>query len=65
MASQIPENEIRWIQNGEPHDSEVYNRPSRDLRVEVNTRIDEINQDILNTSQGVDDAAIVYAIALG
>lgn len=65
MASQIPENDIRWIQNGEPHESEVYNRPSRDLRTEVNTRINDLNQDIVNASANSVDESIVYAIALG
>lgn len=56
--SDILEEDIRWIQNGEPHDSEVYNRPTRDLK-------DKVNEKLTNASQEAIDNSIVYSIALG
>lgn len=58
MSVEIQENEIRWIQTGEPHASEVYNRPSRDLREKVNEKLIEVSENAV-------DGSIVYAIALG
>lgn len=56
--SDILEEDIRWIQNGEPHNSEVYNRPTRDLK-------DKVNEKLTNASQEAIDNSIVYSIALG
>lgn len=36
MSEIIDESKIRYIENGEPHDQSVYNRPTRDLLKEVN-----------------------------
>jgi hypothetical protein len=56
--SDILDEDIRWIQKGEPHDGEVYNRPTRDLKTEVNTKLSEASQEAIDNS-------IVYSIALG
>lgn len=56
--SDILEEDIRWIEKGEPHDQEVYNRPVRDLKNSVNEKISESSASSLDNS-------IVYSIALG
>ena len=39
MPEIIDESKIRYIENGEPHDQTVYNRPVRDLVTEVNIKL--------------------------
>jgi hypothetical protein len=56
--SDILDEDVRWIQKGEPHDGEVYNRPTRDLK-------DKVNEKLTIASQEAIDNSIVYSIALG
>lgn len=58
MAIEIDESQVRYIENGEPHDEEVYNRALKDAISQANPILNRLNR---QTS----DDAIVYAIALG
>lgn len=58
MPEIIDESNIRYIENGEPHDKEVYNRPTRDLLAETDDKLVE------NRGFAVSQS-ITYSIALG
>lgn len=61
MATTIDPLDIRWVQDGEPHKAEVYNRPIEDVIAEANLALTEIDQKVTAAGSG----GIVFAIALG
>lgn len=54
----IPVENIRYINNGEPVNQEVLNRPIADLATMVEEKFTQTDQDVVAT-------AIIFAIALG
>ena len=52
---------IRYVENGEPHEETTYNRPLQDLAQETETILVDLREQLAIASTN----AIVYAIALG
>jgi len=51
MIEVIPNSEIRWIQNGEPVEQSIFNRPTIDLLESLNERLVEIDTNIDNLTK--------------
>ena len=50
MASTIPTTDIRWMNNGEPLNKTVFNRPIEDLLTKVNSKITDLTTEKASTA---------------
>tara|TARA_Y100000593_G_scaffold93164_1_gene187058 strand:- start:2715 stop:2900 length:186 start_codon:yes stop_codon:yes gene_type:complete len=58
----IDKNLIHFIQNGEAHESKVYNRPVNDLADEAQRGFDLIDQDIIAIDENIDDMLVQIGV---
>lgn len=65
MSFQIDLSLLDWIEDGEPHNADVYNRPTEQLGIQVNNKLNDIEGSLGLGIVSSEENAIVYAIALG